>query len=174
VHSNDPDERTVPVPVEYTVGPGGGGDIVDSGVLNYSINQDFTGLYINWLTGATCDTDDPTCSPTTNFHFNPWFNGTNLQFNWPGTNVSMCVSSAGACTVLGSGATIGAASAFAEGSSANFVTGVNGFFGFQFFNTGTAEVNFGYAQFNTTAGTGFPVTLVRYWYDSSGADIAIP
>ena len=176
ITSNDPDEHRVEVPVEVTVGPGGGGgDIVDSGVVNIPVNNDFDGLYLNWFTGATCTSADPTCSPTTNFHFNPWSSSGTLMFNWPGTNVAVCVSSGGACTILASGAVIDATATFSEGNSNNFraVTGTN-YMGFRFVNPDTAEVNYGYAQLSTTATLGFPASVVRWVYNSAGDPITIP
>jgi hypothetical protein len=176
VTSNDPDEHTVEVPVEVTVGPGGGGgDVVDSGVLNYSINVDFTGLYINWLTGDTCDADtdiggSSSCNAFGFYNFNPWASSGNLNFAY--SDEGSCVSSGASCTVLASGATVGAGSTFSAGNAINFRLGSTGYIGFRFLNGGVN--NYGYAQFTTTAPTGFPATLVRYWYNNTGADITIP
>ena len=57
----------------------------------------------------------------------------------------------------------------------SFVGGnTTGFLGFSFINANTSTVNYGYAKFTTTAGTGYPATIVEYWYDNSGAAINIP
>lgn len=171
VRSNDPDERTVPVPVEYTVGPGGGGgDIVDSGVINVTINADFTGLYINWLTGATCTSADPSCNPP-DYNWNPWASGGNMNFVWEALTDN-CVAAGTSCAVLASGAVIGPASTWDNGDALLFRAGSTGYIGFQFDNAGTT--NYGYAKLTTTSPTGFPATVNQYWYDQSGAAITIP
>jgi hypothetical protein len=179
VSSNDPDEHTVEVPITVDVTAGGGGNpnIIDSGVINHAIIQDFTGLYINWLTGDTCDSTLGVFCQTHNngYDFNPYGTST-LTFFFPSVNAGQCVSAGGtSCDILTSGATVGAGSTFAAGNAANFVAGNStGYLGFKFTNINTATTNYGYALFTTGAGTGFPATLVRYWYDNSGADIAIP
>jgi hypothetical protein len=171
--SNDPNNRTVATPINVTVGTGGG-TIVDSGVLNTPINADITGLYINWLTGHTCTSDD--CSATDpTFDFNPYNSG-GMIFWWSGqiAATSRCVVSGSACAALTAGTSIGPSSTFGAGSSANFTaTGGTQYLGFTFVNTNTSQVNYGYAKLQTTAGTGFPATLVEYWYDNSGAPITI-
>jgi hypothetical protein len=173
VRSNDPDEHTVPVPVSYTVGGTGPGNIVDSGQLDRSINADFTGLYINWLTGDTCDADtdiggSSSCNAFGVYNFNPW-NNSGLTFAY--ADVGNCVSSGTSCSVLASGAVIGPASTFSGGNSTNFRAS-SGYIGFSF--TCPAGTCYGYAQLTTTATSGFPATLNRYWYDNSGAAISIP
>lgn len=168
----DAGSNAAPATAGLTVTGGGNPNIIDSGLLNLSIPATSTGLYYNWLTATPCTAS---CTPTTNYHFNGWANGGNLAFFWPGTNVSMCVSSGASCSVLTSGAVIGPSSTFSEGNSANFVTGGTLYLGFQFVNTNTTLVNYGYVKLTTTGPTtGFPATLVEYWYDNSGAAITIP
>jgi len=178
VRSNDPDEGTVPVPVEYTVGPGGGNpNIIDSGVLDTTITNDGNGLYINWLTGATCSTaSGGGCNVTAQaFDFNPYGSG-GLTFWWgiAIADTSFCVWDGTACTPLSSGATIGSGSSFGSGTGTLFRAGGTLYMGFSFVNTNTAAVNYGYAKITTTGATGFPATLNEYWYDNSGAAIVIP
>ena len=173
VTSNDPDEHTVEVPITVNVtAAGGGGNVIDSGVLNYSINADFTGLYINWLTGCTITSGGGSCPEGTDF--NPWSSdGINLNFFYPGAG--NCVASDTiSCDVLASGAVIGPGSTFAFGGPNNFRAGSTGYLGFSFVNANTLAVNYGYAKFTTTSPTGFPATLNEYWYDNSGAAITIP
>ena len=172
VTSNDPDEHTVEVPIEVTVGPPGtGGNVIDSGVINAVVPATTTGMYINWLTGDQC-----TASCTGVYNFNP-YGSTTLTFFWssPVTADSSCVATNGtSCDLLASGATIGPASVFADGNTANFLAGVDGYIGFQFINANTATVNYGYAHVTTTGPAGVPMTIVEYWYDNSGAAISIP
>lgn len=175
VSSNDPDEHRVEVPVEVTVGPGGGGgDVVDSGVVNLAIPATFDGLYLNWLTGLTCTAG---CTAA-NFMFNP-FGTTTMSFFWPSGGGAQTggVGAANVYSVLASGATIGPASTYVTSTSttatAAFNAGVTGgFLGFRFVNAGVT--NYGYAQLNTTAPGGFPATVVRYWYNNVGDPITIP
>ena len=170
VRSNDPDEHTVEVPVEYTVGTGGGGTIVDSGPVNITINQDFTGLYINWLTGATCTSADPSCTPD-DYNWNPWASSGNMNFVWEAAT-DACVVTGPSCSILASGATIGSGSTFGAGDAILFRAGSTGYIGFKFDNAGTT--NYGYAKLTTTSPSGFPATVNEYWYDNSGASISIP
>lgn len=175
VSSNDPDEHRVEVPVEVTVGPGGGGggDVVDSGAVNIVVPVSFDGVYLNWLTGATCTAS---CTAA-NFMFNP-YGTTNLTFFWPSGGGAQTggVGTAGVYDVLASGATISAASTFinltSTAASATWRAGANGYLGFRFVNAGVT--NYGYAQLNTTAPGGIPATIVRYWYNNAGDPITIP
>ena len=172
--SNDPDTHVVETPVTINVTAGGGGGIVDSGVVNLSPNPDFTGLYINWLTGDWCTSSGGPCNFAGGYDFNPW--NTTLSFFWPGDNSGVCVASnSTSCDVLASGATIGPGSTFAGGNSANYTGGNStGFLGFSFVNANTLAVNYGYAKFTTTGPSGYPATLVEYWYNNTGAAITIP
>lgn len=175
ITSNDPDEHRVEVPVEVTVGPGGGGgDVVDSGVVNIAIPATFDGVYLNWLTGATCTA---ACTAA-NFMFNP-YGTTNMSFFWPSGGGAQTggVGTGAVYDVLASGATIGPASTYvtstATTATATWRAGVTGgYLGFRFVNAGVT--NYGYAQINTTAPGGFPATIVRYWYNSAGDPITIP
>jgi hypothetical protein len=171
--SNDPANRTVATPINVTVGGTGGGSVVDSGVINLTPNPDFTGLYINWLTGDWCTSTGGPCNFAGGYDFNPY--NTTLTFFWPSAHTGNCVSDGTSCLILASGATIGPASTFGTSNSANYLAGnTTGFLGFSFINANTSQVNYGYAKFTTGAGSGYPATLVEYWYDNSGAAINIP
>jgi hypothetical protein len=174
--SNDPDNRTVATPINVTVGTGGGGSVVDSGVINLDVPADITGLYINWLTGAHCDSSTGGCGGSGPYDFSPYSSG-GMVFYWGGplAATSNCVSDGTSCLILASGASVGPSSTFSQADSVNYLGGNStGFLGFSFVNANTSAVNYGYAKFTTTAGTGFPATLVEYWYDNSGAAINIP
>ena len=171
ITSNDPDEHRVEVPVEVTVGPGGGGgDVVDSGAVNIAVPADGIGIYVNWLTGGTCTTGCPT-----EYNFNP-YGSTNLTFWWGGDVLptSDCVVAGASCAVLAPATVIGPASTFGDGNANLFrVTGVQ-YMGFRFVNTVTAQVNYGYVQLTTTGATGHPAVINRYWYNNVGDPITIP
>lgn len=155
---------------------GGGGNIVDSGVLNLAIAQDTNGLYINWLTGATCSTASGGGCDAGPYTFNA-YGSTNLSFFWS-TGVSdaaaQCVVTGSNCTVLASGATVGPASTWGDGAANSFRVGGTMYVGFKFTNTNTSQVNYGYAKLTTTGPNGTPATLNQYWYDQTGAAITIP
>jgi len=174
--SNDPNNRTVATPIDITVGTGGGGGgVVDSGVLNYAGNADGTGLYINWLSGDWCTSSAGTCDGSAGYDWNP-YGSSSLTFWWnsPVNATSNCVVSGTSCAVLASGTTIGPASTFGTGDSTLYQVAGDKFFGFSFVNANTSQVNYGYAKVTSPNANGDPVTLIEYWYDSTGAAIAIP
>jgi hypothetical protein len=165
--SNDPDNRTVATPIDVTVGTGGGGNIVHN-VVNLAVPQTTTGLYFNWLTNTACTSS---CTAS-NYQFNPYGSSV-LTFFWSVAPGSACVESGTSCAILNSGATVGAGSTWGGGNTTLFNAGnTTGYLGFRFDNSGTT--NYGYAKFTTTAPNGYPAQLVEYWYDNTGADIAIP
>jgi len=165
--SNDPDNRTVATPINVTVGTGGGGNIVHN-VVNLAVPQTTTGLYFNWLDQSSCTSG---CDASI-YTFNPYGSG-NLTFFWSVAPGSACAETGTSCAILGSGATVGPASTWGSGNSTLYLAGnTTGYLGFEFDNGGTT--NYGYALFTTTAGTGYPATLVEYWYDNTGAAITIP
>lgn len=177
VRSNDAATPLVEVPVEMTVGSGGGGSIVDSGVLNYAVAQDTNGLYINWLTGDICSTaTGGNCDDTAGAYDLNAYGATSLSFWWSGgvATTGNCVSNGTSCLVLASGDTVGPSSTLSHGNSTLFRAGSTGYYGFSFINANTSQTNYGYAKFTTTSPNGVPATLVQYWYDNSGAAITIP
>ena len=164
--SNDPDTHRVETPVTINVTAGGGGNIVHN-VINLAVPQTTTGLYYNWLSNASCTAS---CNPT-DYTFNPWGSST-MNFFWSVAPGSACVESGSSCAILTTGTVIGAGSTFGAGDAALFDAGnTTGFIGFTFMNGGTP--NYGYAKFTTTGPSGYPATLVEYWYDNTGADITI-
>jgi len=160
-------------------GSGAASSIHDSGVLNHVIQANIDGLYINWTTAATCE-DPAACTPP-DFNFNPYLTGGAFHFSWPnalGGNEAG-VGSGLIYDILAPGATIGPASTFitpaGSGDMTNWSAGVDGYLGFKFGCTGPASgVCYGYVHLTTTAGTGFPATLVQYFYDTDGNAITIP
>ena len=191
VHSNDPATPVVAVPLTLTVDPHPDlifrngfefpldPNIVDSGEVNIAFPQTPVGIYIKWLDGTTCTTSDSVCQGGT-FNFNPW-NNSGLSFYWPsgGGAPNGAVTSGGSYAVLASGATIGSTSTFASsGTPTAWRAGVDGYLGFRFncsaLGTSPSGTCYGYAHITTTGTTGFPATLVQYWYNKAGDDITIP
>jgi hypothetical protein len=79
--------------------------------------------------------------------------------------------------VLHSGDSIGPSSPVSSASQgadmSAFGAGVNGYIGVAFYNEVTGAVNYGYLHVQTSAG-GFPIQVLDYGYDNSGAAITIP
>lgn len=157
-------------------------DIVDSGVLNIAVpaSVGISGFSINWVTGATCNCDDET-----GYHFNPYSQDGNLLAFWiypnDPDNARGGMVVGGKYAALPSGTTIGPAATFESVGGdvmaaymADWRAGTTGYFGFRFRNPDTNELNYGYVELATTAGGGFPMTIVRYWYNSAGNAITIP
>jgi subtilisin family serine protease len=150
---------------------GGGGGLVDSGDVNLAVPLTFDGLYINWLTGATC-----TENCTAGFMFNAW-GASALDFWWgPGGGIeagSSCVISASSCVALSPGDVIDGSDTFGAGDATNYMVNGAQFLGFRFTNPETAQVNYGFVEITTTNPNGTPATVVRYVYDSSGAAVTV-
>ncbi|MFB9067465.1 DUF11 domain-containing protein [Pseudofulvimonas gallinarii] len=157
-------------------------DIVDSGVVNHTVTSavGITGFSINWFTGATCN-----CDTETGYDINPYSQAGNLLSFWFYPNddtldrAGMVVG--GKYAALPSGTVIGPAATFdaVDGNSmsvymADWRAGTHGYLGFRFRNPVTNQINYGYAELDTTSGGGFPMTIVRYWYNSAGNPITIP
>ncbi|MEP7042250.1 MAG: hypothetical protein ABI843_04275 [Dokdonella sp.] len=191
VHSNDASNRLVAVPVELTVGGtndtifkdgfdgsgGGNPTIVDSGLINVDVPEDIDGVYINWLTGDTC-----TSASACNANYNAYSAGA-LSFFWPvasggATNEGGVSADGVSYDILAAGASIGPSSTFTAASSgadfSNWQAGADGYLGFEFDCSSIGGTTcYGYLHLTTTGTTGFPATLVEYWYDNSGAAITI-
>lgn len=149
--------------------------------INAPVLANFNGTCVTFLTGVVSD-DLGSC---TGYDFNPYASSGNLSFYWPGpvTTDEGGAATATVYNVAAPGDTIGPASTFinsgATAAMANWraVGGVNGYLGFRFRNTDTNTINYGYMNINNvgaTGTTGFPVTLVSYTFDNSGAAITIP
>jgi hypothetical protein len=73
--------------------------------------------------------------------------------------------------VIGPSSPVSAASQGADMSA--FEAGVTAYIGVAFYNEVTSAVNYGYLHVQTSAG-GFPIQVLDYGYDNSGAAITIP
>lgn len=147
--------------------------IVCGPAANIAIPQTFNGVYINFATGVT----GITTASVPGWDFGPW-GTTSFNLFWNGTpaNSNGGVGTATNYLVLAAGTPISAASTFLASAAATattaFQAGVTGgLLGFRFFNESTSAINYGWAEFNTTAPTGFPATLVRYCYENTGTQI---
>ena len=146
-------------------------DIVYSGVVNVSVNNDFYGVYINFVTGATgtMSVDVP------GWNWNPYNGGTGLQFFWNGTPNGGLSLDTTTYAVLPANTPITSANTYlnttATAATAAWRAGANGYLGIRFVNSATSATNFGWVHFNTTGSTGFPATIVDYAYENSGQQI---
>ena len=156
--------------------PQRGTDIVEFNNVNFTVNPDFTGGAVEWTTGNVCDCD------TSPFNFNIWTPGSgNASFFWPIQDTAGGISMHGGITyaVLEEGDTIGPGGDFIMVSSDAATThwraagGVTGYLGFQFINTSTSIVNYGYVRIEMNGTTGHPATILGWAYNEAGDPITI-
>lgn len=151
--------------------------IVCGPTTNISIPNTFNGVYINFVTGVTATTT----AGAPGWDFGPWGSGGNtLAFFFPSTPATSFGAVAGTTTgpysVLAAGTPIGPTSTYAvvtapTATTALQATNAAALVGFRFFNEGTSAINFGWAEFSTTAPLGFPATILRYCYQNDGTEI---
>lgn len=151
--------------------------VIDSGVVNISIPNTTSGIYLNFITNVS----STSAGAVAGWDFNPYITATNLGIYW--NPILQGVRGAGVASVaqpaqfavLPSGTSVGPTSTFSSAVAAptpNFTAGVtNAYLGVRFVNEGTSAINYGWVQLTTTAGTGFPATIVRYAYENTGQPI---
>jgi hypothetical protein len=143
-----------------------------------SVPNTFSGVYINFLTGASATT--PGAVP--GWDFGPWGSSGTLSFFW---NASPANSSGGVASTtsgpylsLGQGVDISAASTFSAVAASAQVTAFHTpgthTLGFRFFNESTAAVNYGYLSITTGAASGFPATINGWTFDNAGGMVTTP
>lgn len=157
-------------------------DIVDSGPVNIVVPASIgvVGMSLNWVTGATCN-----CDIETGYDINPYAQDGGLLSFWiypndaTGDRGAMVLN--GKWASLPSGTVVGPSATFSAVGGpemavymADWRAGTTGYMGFRFRNPNTNQLNYGYVQLQTTAGGGFPMTIVRYWYNSAGNAITVP
>ena len=150
--------------------------IIDSGPISINVPHTSAGIYVNLVTGGI------TATPAVGWDFNP-FGSANLGFfpNISAGHTAAIVATAansGIAAALSAGSTIGPASSYQTSGAAQttgtaYRTTSTNYVGISFDNEATATLNYGYAQISTTAGTGFPATILRYVYDNTGAPITV-
>lgn len=155
-------------------------DIVFSGPINHSLMADTNGTSINWISGDIVDDD-----PNSGYDINLYATGGALAIWWsfsPSASAGVAPTSGTAnLSVLGSGAEVGPGSTFSRtnGAMTDWRAGANGYLGFRFdcSSLPTAPVDgicYGYMRMQTTAGTGYPATVVEYAYNRAGNPITVP
>ena len=158
----------------------GNPDIHYSGPINHPIVNDISGSSVNWITGDVVDGDPA------GYHFNPYNNSVQITFWW---NIGGVTDIAGVSDgptssnflILPSGATVGPSSIFSTTNNpgpAAWAAGTDGYLGFRFncaeLGVPAPSICYGYVRLTTTAGTGFPATIVEYAYNKVGNEITIP
>ena len=148
--------------------------IVDSGPISLSVPSTIDGLYLNFVTGASASTPAPA-----GWDFDPYNDGSGLKFftSSSAAHNNQIVGSGTLASVLPPGTVVGPASAYATAgvlTATGFLVTATQYVGVRFTNEATTAINYGYVQLQTTAGSGFPVTIVRYVYENTGAAITIP
>lgn len=150
--------------------------IVDSGVVNIPIPEDSSGIYFNFVTGAS----GTSAGSVTGWDFNPYLTGSGLGIFW---NSNLATPLGGGMVapatttpllILPAGTTISSTSTFSRTiqAASSLRTGfASAYIGVAFINEGTGVANYGWVEFSTTSSTGFPATIVRYAYENTGQPI---
>jgi len=151
--------------------PSADATIVYSGIVNYSVPNNFDGLYINFVTGAT----GTSSSAVPGANFNMYNNGSGLQFFWNGGSNGGLTLDTTTYAVLPPGTPITSANTYlnvtALAATANWRAGSNLYLGVRLTNSVTSAINYGWVHLNTTGTTGFPATIVDFAYDNAGGSI---
>lgn len=144
-----------------------------------TIPNTLDGIYINFVTHVTGSNS----GAVPGFDFNPYSSSVSLLFYWGGDagTVNGGLSLDGLhYAKLDSGAVVGPAGTFLQtgngsnNETVNFRTGGTGYLGVKFTNESTGVVDYGYVHLSTTAGTGFPASILDYAYENTGTAITIP
>jgi len=197
ITTNDPTQPQIIVPVSMTIIAGPQSDTIfessfetgETGtpttgtftfVVDQPVDDSVAGSALDLATGNYHGFD------STVDNFNPYDDGSGLLFYWyddqlpsPFSHQVGGVASGGKYVVLQSGATIGPSSTFSRDSTtpadaSNWRAGVDGYLGVAFRNSLTHQLNYGYIHLSTTAPLGFPVQVLDYGFDNTGAAVTIP
>ena len=149
-------------------------DIVYSGVVNYSVPNDFGGIYINFVTGQT----GIAAGDVPGWNWNPFGGATGqLQFYWntpAGPNGGLSLDTT-TYAVLPPNTMVGPANTYIASTNAaatvGWQAGADAYLGIRLVNSQTLATNFGWVHFNTTGTTGFPATIVEYAFENTGNSI---
>lgn len=158
-----------------------GGAVVCSGPVDLTIPATGEGLYVNLVTGASGGAE----GLVPGFDIDPYAAQNSapvgqLKFYWgPSSNGGAGVVSSGdTYALLQSGDEIGAASSFSRaaftGDTSAWQAGVTAaYLGARFTNESSGLINYGWLHLTTSAPHGFPMTVLDWCYEDSGATITI-
>lgn len=148
---------------------------------NLSVPESSEGLYINFATGVS----GPTAGSTPGYDFDPYaaVNTTpsgQLRFYWNDMSSGNggVVSSGDVYAVLVPGDNISASSLFSRAAFAGntdiWRAGLTAaYLGYRFKNETTNAINYGWVRLTTSPPMGFPLTVIDWCYDDTGAAITI-
>ncbi len=141
-------------------------DVIYSGPLALAVPNNIGGIYLDLVTGQTAT------AFFTGYDINPYSSSGTLRL-LPATGSGLVApTTAGPASALTFGAFIGSTDIFTTSSVAtNFLVTGTEYLGLKFVNTTTSAVNYGWIQFQTTATTGFPATILGYAYENTGGAI---
>lgn len=152
--------------------PSANATIVYSGPVNLSIPNNFDGVYINFVTGATGTSG----GSVPGWNWNPYNSGTAMSFFWnTSPNNGGLSTDTTTYAVLPFGAPISSANTYialtSTAATAGWNAGANAYLGIKITNSVTSAINYGWVHLMTTGTTGFPATIVDYAYDNAGGSI---
>ena len=160
----------------FALASAGKAAVVCDSVPPITIPATTAGVYVNLVTGVSAIT--PAGAP--GWDFNPWSATLNFWF-WnaadPSSAGGVAAATGGNILVLANGDTIDGARFYSDEQPASAeaaawrATNIGQFLGIRFWNEGTAAINYGWMQIDTTATTGHPATIQSWCYEDSGAAI---
>ena len=150
--------------------------VCNTATVPLAVPQNTVGIYLDLVTGAT-----GTATPPAGWDFNPYeqsaANGLTFWFNNDTTNKG-AVSNGTAYSVLPAGATVGPAQTYLSTNVAAAmapwrVANTGQYLGIRVFNEGTATLNYGWVQLDTstTASPGYPATINGFCFQNDGTAI---
>lgn len=153
----------------------------EAAVISFSgpfvVPQTFQGLYINFATGAV------TGAPATGWDFNPYSNAGPFAIYWAGgaTGTAAGVTTGPGSTTymdLAIGTVVGPSSNFSNAlqvgtATMNLLPPGMHILGFRFVNEGTGATNFGYVTLTSGSPNGFPLTILGWSFENTGAPITV-
>jgi hypothetical protein len=153
--------------------PSADATVVYSGPVNLSIPNNFDGVYINLVTGATGTAG----GSVPGWNWDPYNSGTAMSFFWNASPNNGGLSSDGGATyaVLPFGASIGGGNTYigltSTAAAAGWAAGADAYLGVKILNSATSTTNYGWIHLMTTGNSGFPATIVDWAYENTGASL---
>lgn len=144
---------------------------VDFANAPVNVPDNIDGVYFNFVTGEYGSTE------FAGYDFNPYNNTSGLTFyGAPAPSGILATGTPGTLAqarVLQFGDLISSAGQYNQYQTRgdNFQAGRQEYVGLRFLNETTGILNYGWALINTTAGNGFPASVVAYGYENTGLSI---
>ncbi len=138
-----------------------------------SITNSIDGIYLNVVTGVS----GASGAAVTGWDINPYNNGAGLTFygaaSPSGVMATGTPGTTAVATALAAGAVISSAGQFNQFQTVGtaFQGGGMSYLGFRFQNEATGQQDYGWLLVSSTAGNGFPTSILGYAYENTGASI---